>query len=643
MASNQYEDLTKINPYQPYNVTTGGGGGAISQALGNAQNFMNNFAKPAINAQSLPGVTGGNTPGAGVISQAIMNAQNVMKNVTNKATSNYQDYSKLNQPASTPTQMTPTAGAVNTGVIQAPKTAYTDQMLAALGELSQLLKTPLTYDSSKDEGFKAAQSVIGKNVYNDMARRGIADSTITPQQAYELSMQALPQFQANWQNQQQQNINNQLNMLAQLGNLDYNEFNKLVSEAGFTGKWNGQATLDAQKFAQTQQQDYANNTGLSFANQAQWNAYQGDTSKQQGEIISKYANQPGGIQSYINQLDPNSADYIIAQKARNQLIAQNPDKAKYGLSQIGQSTLTKQQVDETKRQNDIQKAQSFREATGWDLSPENLSILESAKNNPNLTKYEKNYQARIDELYKKNPNDPNIKPLVLLRDNKIITGGLDQQISNYGTKTLDYKKTQSDLKLATKDMTTKDLQNIGLSIANKIASVDLKFADKTKQAEYNKILTDIESGKLSNAQQRIINSTLPDKLKAELNQLIAGTTSTYHDMEYKDASLAADIAYKDSSLALEGERVDISRDSANASSYKIDNSDVEKRSKSYTSYIDKNIVGKTGKITKAKAKSIGKYLAKISNSGDDYDYAAAASLFKKYNLEPGDYGVKVKK
>ena len=125
------------------------------------------------------------------------------------------------------------------------KSPYSDQVSSQLAEITKMLKTPTTYDPNKDTAFQAGQKVIGDNTYRDMARRGIADSNITGQQAYQLSMQALPQYQANWQNQQQQNLGNQLALLTQLGNLDntsydrYNtdrtfDFNKGVSIAGLT-------------------------------------------------------------------------------------------------------------------------------------------------------------------------------------------------------------------------------------------------------------------------------------------------------------------------------------------------------------------------------------------------------------------------
>ena len=56
-------------------------------------------------------------------------------------------------------------------------------------------------------------------------------------------MQALPQFQQQFYNQQQQNIGNQLAMLQQLGIMDQQEYNRYdsdigraIKEAGLTGK-----------------------------------------------------------------------------------------------------------------------------------------------------------------------------------------------------------------------------------------------------------------------------------------------------------------------------------------------------------------------------------------------------------------------
>lgn len=647
---------------QSLNKTQNSGSGVISQAIGNARNFINNIKT----STPLPA-----TLGSSVNSFAYPNRLTIPGNLgRSPRASDFSNLPKLTMPsnfaANNPNAIIPVNNTTNTGntgtkgTVNPYETPYKGTIADMLKVIMDAINNKGTYDSSKDEAFQAAQRNIADSSYRDMERRGIADSSITKQMEYQLSMQALPQFAANWENQRQQDLANKMNMLSTLGNLDYNEFNKAISEAGLTGKWNGQATLDAQKFAQDKQNAFTDATGVVFPNADQYNAFTTDTTKEQNDIISKYSKQNGGIQAYINTLDPNSREYVVAQKARNQLIGANPDLAKWGLSNVGMPSLTKQTVDETKKQNVIQNTQKFSEMTGWNISPEDYTILEAAKNNTDLTKYSGNYQAAINTIMKANPNDPRLKPLMLLRDEKIISNGINEKLS-YGVKTLDYKKTQSDLRATAADMSMKEQQTIGLRLANEL---DKKYAGQLKQAELDKLKVDLKTGDLNNAYQRIVNSNADKKIKEEIAGLIANSAATYHDMEYKDASLAVEKNYKEGSLYLEGERLTISKDSAAAKTDADDFKYVNKVATPYRDYIKNNlredvsqpikeydkatkkykVVGtkKTKVVSKSKVTSYLNNLAKEAagkgkSKTKDPDLASAVEMLAK------EYGVTIKK
>lgn len=426
------------------------------------------------------------------------------------------------------------AGNVNTPTTtQAPsapighQSQFNDQMMKTLSALTDMLKTPLTYDSKNDEGFQAAQRTIGDNVYRDMARRGVAYSSMTPEQSYQLSMQALPQFQQNWQNQQQQNISNQMAMLGQLGQLDMQDYQKfqdkqqnLFREADITGTLYtpeekalkrdidpslhqysddymaeinrrmainpndpkifqlhhlrnqkiaqgglpyqktqlGTPTMASQQFDYGKMRDYTTDTGVRFDNEAQWRAYQNATPQQLDAIIDKYSKQPGGIQAYINTLEPTSGEYVVAQKARNRLIRQNPELAKHGKSEIGTQTIAGQMADRDLKMSD-------------------------------------------QEIHK----------------NELVLSQLP-------------KKLETELSIM-------ELQAMGLDIANQMANIDLKHYPERIQTEIAKIKEDLEAGKLANAARRIENSNMDAMLKAQIGNMLANTASTQYDITYKQGML----------------------------------------------------------------------------------------------------------
>lgn len=483
------------------------------------------------------------------------------------------------------------------------------------------LQSPLTpYDSKKDESFQAAQTVIGDNVYRDMARRGIADSSITPQQSYQLSMQALPQFAQQYYDRENQNKLMQLQAYGLLQNQGVNEFNVMDTNRKFdygkiqdaeqnaiqkgqmlgiyktpqqeqweieiqnnpdmyseyannyqaeinktqsgTKKWYqlnylrdnkidsgnlgysksqlGQKTLDRQELDYEQQRDFTTDTGIRFNNQEQFIAYNTTPPEQLQAIINKYANQPGGIQTYINNLNPNSAEFTRAQMARNMYLNQNPDLQKYGYSQ-------------------------------------------------------------------------------------------------YGTKTQQGKMNESQI--------------ISNELKNSLDRVYLKYADTKEGLIIEQLKTAIESGNLENKYKEISNKYAGTQIMKDIDNTIANTYATYANVDLQNRSLDADTNYKNQSLAIDWEQLGMQKDAANTSY--IDTKEVASKTKTYSNFIRENYTGGVNKngaeVSKgsfgdeANKKAAAKYIGKIGNSGDVYDYLSAIELAKQYGLDLAKYGVTLKK
>jgi cell wall-associated NlpC family hydrolase len=70
------------------------------------------------------------------------------------------------------------------------------------------------------------------------------------------------------------------------------------------------------------------------------------------------------------------------------------------------------------------------------------------------------------------------------------------------------------------------LQNIGQSLSNQIAAINLSYLPQEKQMAINTARVQLENGQLQNAYQTIINAGLPAKLTAELENLYANTMQT---------------------------------------------------------------------------------------------------------------------
>jgi cell wall-associated NlpC family hydrolase len=70
------------------------------------------------------------------------------------------------------------------------------------------------------------------------------------------------------------------------------------------------------------------------------------------------------------------------------------------------------------------------------------------------------------------------------------------------------------------------LQNVGQSLANQIASINMEYLPQEKQMAINTAQIQLQNGQLQNAYQTIVNAGLPAKLTAELEGLYANTLQT---------------------------------------------------------------------------------------------------------------------
>ena len=405
------------------------------------------------------------------------------------------------------------------------KTSYSDQIYDMLSGLTDQLKSPRTYDSSQDEGFQAAQTNIGKNVYEQMNRRNVADSNMTSQQAYELSMSALPQFQQAWQQNQQQDINNQMNMLSQLSGLDQADKQIALQEGQLTGNYLTPEQSAALKNIDPGLNQYSDNF--------------------QEEINRRSA---------INPQDPAilQLQYLRNQKIKNQNL-------QYAQSQLGERTLAGSQAD-------IGNAQAQAQLTGMYLSQEQQRISKEGVNEQDRERIDNivsqlggGYQEYMNSLDK---NSIEYTKAQMLRNNKIQSQGLNYETS-LGQQTqqskqleqqlqqdkerFEMEKQQFDVSIASskEDLQTKrtnnqylaqqiqasltgqQLQNAGQLINNSINQLNLDYLPQEKQLAIKSIQQSLAKGNLDMAYQEIVNANLPAQLEAQLNQAFAGVENTY--------------------------------------------------------------------------------------------------------------------
>jgi cell wall-associated NlpC family hydrolase len=415
------------------------------------------------------------------------------------------------------------------------KTQYSDQITQSLGDLADMLKTPLTYDSSKDEAFQAAQTNISNDVYRNLARRNIADSSFTPQQIYELSMSALPQYQQLWQANQQQNLANNFEMLSQLQNLDTTEFNKTQALAQFDQeKQQALEQLQLQKGQLTG--DYLTPEQAALLENID-------------PMLNMYANYDGGYQAEINRrsaINPNDPVITQLKYLRNQKI--NNLGLTYPESVLGDKTLEQAQAEYSNQFNTAQ-------LTGYYLTPQQQRAVNNgvaAEDKERIDKIVANlqggYQAYMNQL---DPSSAEFAKAQMLRNEKIAKQGLPYE-PTYGGETLagkEYKLTEQEAemnqKLAKQDLFTKqtqnnyleqqlqadlsqtELQNVGLDVANEISKINLNYLPKEKRSALKQAQVELKNGKLQNAYQKIINANLPDQLEADLKKTIADIEYTY--------------------------------------------------------------------------------------------------------------------
>lgn len=409
------------------------------------------------------------------------------------------------------------------------KTQYSDQITNMLGQLSESLKTPLTntYKPKEDVSFQAAQKEIGDSVYNQLARRNIADSSITGDRAYELSMQSLPQFQQMYKNNQQQDFTNKANMLNQLQSLDSNDFQK------------------TQALEQLQLQR-GNMTGDYLTAEQQQQIENIDPS------LNKYVD---NYQQEINRraaINPNDPSILQLQYLRNQKIKD------LGLT-FPQSTLGQQ--TSTQKQFDFTKQQTMAGLTGQYISPEQQNIVNNGvtgEDEQRIKNISSQFGGYAEYIQKLDPNSAEYTKVQMLMgqtpgtqtmqgqqfdlqqqlgkedlysarmQNKYLPSQLQLQ-QDLGQEQLYSATTQNQflVEQLQASLTGQELQNAGQTIANSINSINLEYLPQEKQIALDGIRQSLDKGDLDIAYQKIINANLPEQITAELNQAFAQTGNIY--------------------------------------------------------------------------------------------------------------------
>ena len=388
--------------------------------------------------------------------------------------------------------------------MQKSKTQYSDQIVTMLGDLSNSLKTPLTqpYDPSKDTAYQAAQKTIGQDVYRSMARRGIADSTIAPQQQYELSMQALPQFQEAYYGRQQQDIGNKMAALGQLQSLDASDFQKAQALEQLQLQ-RGQMTGD---YLTPEQQQQIENIDPSL------NKFVDDY---QAEINRRAA------------INPNDPSIIQLQYLRNQKIKDLG--LTYPQSIIGQQTMQQEQAD-------LARQQMIAQMTGQYISPEQQRIVQNGVTSQDQKRIDQvasqfgGYSGYLQQL---DPNSAEYTKVQMLMGQspgqKTMLGQQFQLEQAMAQEDLQSKRTQNQY-LADQlqaSLNAQQLSNIGQNISNQMNQINLKYLPQEKQLAIQAARQSLEAGKLDMAYKQIVNANLPAQIEAELNQAFAQTESIY--------------------------------------------------------------------------------------------------------------------
>lgn len=400
--------------------------------------------------------------------------------------------------------------------LQKSKTQYSDQIVSMLGDLSNSLNTPLTkkYSPDEDTAYQAAQQSIQDDVYRQMERRGIADSGITQQQMIDLSMQALPQFQQQYYNRQNQDISNKMNALSQLQSLDSSEFQKSQALEQLQLQ-KGQITGD---YITPDKQQLINNIDPG---------------------LNQYAN---NYQEEINKrsaVNPNDPTILQLKYLRNQKI--NDNNMTVPRSVLGQNTLGQIEAERTTQ---LQQSQ----LTGQYLTPGQQRVVNNGVTGEDKSRIDnivKNmaggYQEYLNTLSK---NSDEYVKTQLLRNQKITSQGLNYKLSDIGNRTMQGQEFDLSQQLAQEDLFSKrksnefltsqlessleaqELANVGQDLSNQISRLNLEYLPQNQRYQIAQIQQSLESGNLSNAYQTLINANLPQKLESELAQAFASTESS---------------------------------------------------------------------------------------------------------------------
>jgi hypothetical protein len=131
-----------------------------------------------------------------------------------------------------PGQVVESAGAPTpTGSTGTPfKSQFGDQIGSFLSSISGMISKPAQYDPNTDPGLQSAQKSAIDAVMRAAARRNMLYSSAEKANAQESAMSLVPQFQARFDANQQQQLGNLFSMLNSLQGLDTSEYNKFKDD-----------------------------------------------------------------------------------------------------------------------------------------------------------------------------------------------------------------------------------------------------------------------------------------------------------------------------------------------------------------------------------------------------------------------------
>jgi hypothetical protein len=352
---------------------------------------------------------------------------------------------------------------------------YNAELAQQLSMLSNQINNPTQYSPDSDVGLQSAQRQAMDATSRAAARRNMLYSDANKYQMGQAALNLVPQFQQQFENQQQNKLGNLFNLmgvLQQMEGQDYGRYRDTVQDTRYademgynrmqdqfqnygqlnqqdiqkqqlglqqretdasltgydpiTGKRTLQAqqydtqnsgtwfnpetgktekTLEAQKFDAEKMYKMADLTGYLNTPEIQ-QAATGEIPQQFIEKMNRYSQSAGGMQGYINSLNPGSAEYVYANRLRNEKILSDPKMFKqYGntiKTEFGFRTVDGQQLDFNKAMDDWTKQFEIEK---WDYTKAKDLIEQNYKRERDKT--DDQFRNREISLSEKTQRDNN--------------------------------------------------------------------------------------------------------------------------------------------------------------------------------------------------------------------------------------------